>query len=74
MHDAAMWDVRDMRTGHRIEVGHEVRQTRDFRPLWILPIIAPLEIAARWRARLENRYGVPSPDYPRPVNWHYPGA
>lgn len=52
-------EVRSTRTGHRMQTRREgppPKQTRDF-PWWTLPVVAPLEIAARWRAKLEGRYG-----------------
>lgn len=53
--------VRSTETGHRLidarTAGLPPGRTRDIRPLWALAIIAPLEIAARWRARLEGRFG-----------------
>ena len=52
--------IRSTKTGHRLidarTQGVPV-QTRDIRPVWALAIIVPLELAARWRARLEGRYG-----------------
>jgi hypothetical protein len=52
--------MRSTADGHRIRdarTGGAPVQTRDIRPRYLLIVIAPLEIAARWRARLEGRYG-----------------
>lgn len=52
--------MRSTATGHRItdaRTGGAPVQTRDIRPRYALILIAPLELAARWRARLEGRYG-----------------
>ena len=52
--------MRSTATGHRIwdaRTGGAPTRTRDIRPRYALILIAPLELAARWRARLEGRWG-----------------